>query len=557
MADGPSRRAVLGGLAATAATPTHAGSAAPEAVAAVNGVVTFRASDFAADETGLLRAATAFPPHRPRRRLAEAKRHADSAGTLLASLLRRGAAGNHGDLYDNRDRNHSTLRMERHPRLTFAEYAEDARAQGLDYGPNRRILFDAITFGNSSTALTGRRVWRSQPRALLTMGAAPALARLYAANHLYVYPEHRDHDPEHGDLFPAASPHFVVSQGSSGSDRPFLRALADALAALRADTKARLRDAGLIAPTLQMLLRRAIAGNGSEDAYLSGRAHPSALDGGALDIEGMLRAAHALDAGAAPPCVRLRMEAETPADEAVFADGLTERLFDTPDAIARVARGLRGLRRYRLSAAGSTDPNERPLRFEWRVLRGPGVSVRPLTFAGDMAEITAPWTRPYAAPDAAGLTTHRIDVGVFAHNGVAWSAPAFFSVAFPPTERRSYTVEGAPVRIDYAPPETDALYCDPLLFPTRLWADAFDHTEDGRLLGWTRSFRDGRVEAYSAHGLRILSRDGAGRPARAEAVAYPVPAPETTDPIVPTAAGATFRYRYAGAADPIGTPEPD
>jgi hypothetical protein len=523
----------------------------------VNGVVTFRASDFAADETGLLRAATAFPPQPPRRRLAEANRHADRAGTLLASLLRRGAAGNHRDLYDNRDRDHSRLLMGRHPRLTFVEYAEDARAQGLDYGPNRRILFDAITFGNSSTALTGARVWRSQPRGLMTTGAAPALSRLYAANHLYVYPEHTDHDPERGDLFPAACPQFVVSQGSSGSDRPFLRAIADALAAMKPGAKARLRDAGLIAPTLQMLLRRAMAGNVSEDAYLSGRAHPSAFDGAALDLEGMLRAAFALEAGAAPPCVRLRMEAETPADEAVFADGLTERLFDTPDAIARVARGIRGLRRYRLSAARSTDPNGRALRFEWRVLRGPGVSVRPLTLAGDAAEITVPWTRPYAAPDAAGLTTHRIDVGVFAHNGVAWSAPAFFSVAFPPTERRSYTPGGAPVRIDYAPPETDAAYRDPLLFPTRLWADAFDRTEAGRLLGWTRTFRDGRLETYSPHGLRVLSRDAAGRPARGEGVAYPVPSPETTEAIVPTAVGATFRYRYADAADRIGTPEPE
>ena len=48
--------------------------------------------------------------------------------------------------------------------------------------------------------------------------------RGYAANMLYVSPDHRDR----GGIAPspAAWPYMVISQGSSGSDQPFLRALA-------------------------------------------------------------------------------------------------------------------------------------------------------------------------------------------------------------------------------------------------------------------------------------------------------------------------------------------
>ena len=47
-----------------------------------------------------------------------------------------------------------------------------------------------------------------------------------AANLLYVYPAHRDYDAKNGDLFPANTPYLLVSRGSSGSDKPFLDAIA-------------------------------------------------------------------------------------------------------------------------------------------------------------------------------------------------------------------------------------------------------------------------------------------------------------------------------------------
>ena len=74
-----------------------------------------------------------------------------------------------------------------------------------------------------------------------------------AANQLYIYPAHKDYgakdgeakdgapaDGVIGDLFPANTPYVIVTHGSSGSDQPFLDAIAMILAAFRPDTKARL-----------------------------------------------------------------------------------------------------------------------------------------------------------------------------------------------------------------------------------------------------------------------------------------------------------------------------
>ena len=72
-----------------------------------------------------------------------------------------------------------------------------ARAADLDYGLNDRLLFDRPTFGNSSTAITGGALWRSLPRLAMTRPDGTGPFRLWqnaAANHLYVYPAHKDYD---------------------------------------------------------------------------------------------------------------------------------------------------------------------------------------------------------------------------------------------------------------------------------------------------------------------------------------------------------------------------
>lgn len=481
----------------------------------------------------------------------------DPALRQLAQWVARGrAAGNVGDLYDNRDRGHSRLSAPDRPQLTFVAYDAALGASGLDYGLNWRLGFDAIVFGNSSTALTAGPLWRSHPRlAMSDPNKMAGLAMLSRTNQIHVYPEHRDHDPENGDLFPAAIPYLLVSQGSSGSDRPFLAAIEAALAAMRPDVKPWLAERGLIAPTLQMLLRRSMKGVATDADYMSGAAHPSAFDGGAIELDRLIRRANALTRDAAPPAPGLRLieEPDTRADWP--GETLSERLFDTHAAIARVARGPAFTRRYVLEAF-ALGAGARPVRFHWRALRG-AARITPLDGEGLRAAVEIDWQARVAAPGRPDLASLRVDVGLFADNGAALSAPAFFSLAFPPGEARRYDAAGLPVTIDHA--AAAKVYADPVVFPLKPWADSYDHDADGRLLGWTRRRADdaggaGGGTAYTRHGARVLTRDAQGRPLTAAVVAQVrrEGGPGGRAVVEEVETGALARYAYADDADRLG-----
>ena len=265
-----------------------------------------------------------------------------TAYTMLRDLYAAGnAAGNAGDLYDNRDNGHSRLPAANHPQLAHVVYDATARAEDLHYGLGDRMLFDAPTLGNSSTALTTGPWWRSQPRLALTGGDGSGPYRLfqdYVAGQIYVYPEHRDHDPEFGDLIPANTPYLLISKGSSGSDQPHLEAIAMILAAFRPDTKAFLVAHGLLASTVQMIYRRSQTTVLSRAAYFSGLAHPSVFAPRVINLARMVALANAILPGDAPPMVVLEVTEEDTAAQGVdyFGEGLDERFFDTPSAIARI-----------------------------------------------------------------------------------------------------------------------------------------------------------------------------------------------------------------------------
>ena len=412
--------------------------------------------------------------------------------SLLRRLQARGrAAGLSGTLYDNRDRGHSAIPPGRFSQMTRIAYDPDMAAEGLDYGLAGALRFPAITLGNSSTAITHGTTWRSLPRLAMTAAGGPARAAAdYAANALYVYPEHRDHDAD--DLFPAAWPYMTTSQGSSGSDQPFLRALGMILASFPPETRARMESLGLVAPTAQMVLRRTQMGLLRPEAYLSGAAHPSAFAEAALHPEAQVALAASLAPDALPPAVDLRVVEETFLPRAGLL-GTSERLFDTPGAIARLWLDLAGRREMLVSTEGTLDPAGRALVMRWVLLRGDpsAVTITPLDAAGRRARISLGWQEPRPAPagfgtSGAGPMSSRVDVGVFAEVGGMLSAPAFVSVTLPP-QTRAYQAgpDGAPQlrEIDY---DAGGRPHDPVLFWRAGWRDRFHHDAAGRLLGWTR-----------------------------------------------------------------------
>jgi hypothetical protein len=445
------------------------------------------------------------------------------------------AAGNHGDLYDNHDSDHSNLQVRNVPQITRVEFSDAARERGLHHGLQRAFLYNAITIGNSSTAVTGGPFWRCQGRLALTQPQGAARMHLqYRANQLYFYPEHRDHDPKHGDVFPANTPYLILSQGSSGSDRQFLLAVADTLAAFRPEVKRQLAAAGLLMPTMQMILRSSNKVVTSPEDYLTGAAHPTVFDGAQLDPLKMITMAHDMEADSLPPLAQMAVVEE---DEGVvgrdyFDVGPREKMFDTPCAIARVVKSSQHLRRMVVSAEQSGDLRDKPLTYHWVVLRGDAdrIQINPQNDAGSVVELLVPYHERLPVPGNESFESHRVDIGLFVHNGDYYSAPAFISLCYPDGEERIYDDEHRIRVVDYLNPEMQDQYTDPLVDLRKDWRDEYNYDDEGRLLGWTRTRASGQEE-FTADGRLVIETDDAGKPTETVAVRY-VQAMESGKPVL-------------------------
>lgn len=455
------------------------------------------------------------------------------AGELLRGwYAEKSAAGNHGDLYDNHDSDHSNMDYGSFPQLARIEFAEEVRKRGLHHGLQIAFFYNGPTIGNSSTALTAGPFWRCQGRHALTQPRVPTLLYLqYVSGHLYFYPEHRDHDPGHngadgkghGDVLPANTPYMVLSQGSSGSDRVFLDAVAATLAAFRPEVKKELIRSGTLMPTVQMVFRMSNKMVQKPEDYLTGKAHPTVFDGARLDPVKMVTLAHEIAPDALPPMVQIKVVEE---DEGVlgrdyFDVGPRERLFDTPCAIARVVKSTKYVRRMVLSAEESKDLRGKPLSYHWAVLRGDAdrIQINKRNDAGSVVELLVPHHERRPVLPGSELESNRVDIGVFVHNGAHYSAPAFVSLSYLDNEKRVYDDKQRIQAVDYTAPAVKDNYVDPVLDLRKDWRDEYRYGDDGKLLGFTR-VRGEKREEFTPEGLLVLEKDDQGKPTKTAQVRY-------------------------------------
>ncbi len=337
-----------------------------------------------------------------------------------------------GFLYMNRDRRHSMLSVTNYPGMTPISLDREGQTRGFDLDfPNLNPHLPL--FGNSSRALVKGEHWRSIPRAMMTGGARNMMtqARLYLGNQVWVFPAVHDYDftstNYYGDVFASVAPYWIVTQGKSWSDQYYLKAALDATGALKPETRQAILQRGLLAPTIQMLLRRSLQSVATEADYLTSKAHPTAFPPAGLDRERLLQLARDLRPEQIPPVAIIKGVKMGPVLEAPEVPELT---YLSPCAWAFVLRSPDVARAFTIQASGGSD-------YAFAVVHDETQAARMQRLAPDTVQVLI---------DREKLTTtNRVDVAIFAKTPTSdWGAPSFVS---------------------FAVVDPSAPYSDPLLMP--------------------------------------------------------------------------------------------
>ena len=318
------------------------------------------------------------------------------AKEVMAAWIADGSAsGSAGDLYINRDHDHSRVKIERFPLLSELRFDSEAKKKGVDKAIPNTLYPGAVVVGNASLAIVSTNDTSSLVRAaMLDPASMLALQQCYLDNQFWVFPAHKDFDPETGlDRFMGVTPCALQSVGSSGSDRYYVQAALAASSALRPETKKAARERRLFGPLMQWLCRQTRKGVETEADYLSPKAHPTAFDRATLDAERMAQMAHGLTPEALPPAA-LPLSVFAPVKPTDLERELDFRFVpfpaDTPD-----------------------------VSFTWRVVHGEAKRVKITPGSGGAVHLSV---------DCRGLT-NRIDVACFAKAKTSgWGAPSFVCI---------------------------------------------------------------------------------------------------------------------------------
>lgn len=382
----------------------------------------------------------------------------DAVGRLLNEWFSTSkAAGFTGLQYENRDGNHSPLPPEVYPSLQHWSATVEGRQSPGDKGPAMSIRATA-TIGNCSMAGPANAAGSIPRLSVMERGGSEFLFKQYLSNNLFIYPEHQDYDPGAngipgwGDLYAVNTPCLLISQGSSYSDMPFVKAMLSTAAAFPLLVQKQLLRERLLAPTLQALFRQNTTLVGKESDYLTGKAHPPVYDASVIDELKMVTAAQLMTPLTIPPLALIEVlderRQENGRDYFERRELSTEVIATTPAFVGRVFRGNANVYTMKLSAKHSVDTEKRPLVYRWVLLQGDPdkVSIVP-SEDGSEATLKVRWHPPFYT--ASGLRTHRVDIGLFARSPLATSAPALISISMLPNEMRFFKDDGRLDQICY------------------------------------------------------------------------------------------------------------
>jgi hypothetical protein len=326
-----------------------------------------------------------------------------------------GRNANSGDLYMNRDGGHSRLAVTNYPGLTEIKLDQEGRLRKADLDfPN--IKFPYPVFGNCSRASLHPVYWRSLPRSLMTDNSRHLgrMADFYLSNQIWVYPVNADYPPvgTNGDCFVSVAPYWLATQGKSWSDQYYLRAALEVSGSLDLPVKREIVARGLLAPTVQALIRKSLKSvDGSEEAYLTAASHPTCFPPDGLDLARLKRFAGGLRMEEIMPVAVVKVVAEKSREEPLAP----ECIYSTPCASAFILRTNGEKRAFHLLARGGEE-------YAFKVVHGNARAVRisPRTSSAVKVEIDT------------DEIAERIDIAVFARNAKSpWGAPSFVCFSVP------------------------------------------------------------------------------------------------------------------------------
>ena len=381
----------------------------------------------------------------------------DVVGVTLNRWVEDGTAAGFSALnYENRDGGHSLLPADFYHGLKFLRPSQEDVTKGRDKGAAFEVRSEPV-IGNCSMAGTAE-AFGSIGRALMLTDQVFLFGQ-YVKNNLIVYPEHEDHDPGAngvgggwGDMFPANSVTVLASQGSSYHDMPFVKALLSTAASFKPEVQSFLIRQRVLIPTLQSIFRHSNKQVKSEEDYFTGRAHPPVFEESQIDELKMMTLAHTMTVNTAPPIALVQVLSERSvaagADYFEAARVKGEELGTTPVNVSRVFRSSAEEYMMVVSAGRSQDSQKRPLRFRWEILQGSKDLIKIETKdGGKEATLRIRWHPAFTS--AAGIRTHRVDIGLFAVNEISASAPAIVSFYMLPNERRFFDKQGKLTEICY------------------------------------------------------------------------------------------------------------
>jgi hypothetical protein len=441
---------------------------------------------------------------------------------VAAWLSEGSAAGNEGDIYLNRDLNHSRIKVKDFPLLTEVKYEKEAEKFAAATDIPNMVFKDRAVFGNVSRAKMGV-FWRSLMRGTYTEpGLAARMNMLYLSNQFWVFPAHKDYGyPEIGDTYPGLAPYAVTTKGSSWTDIPFMNAALAVSASLRPAVKKYIISQRLMGPTMQWIFRRNFKGVKTQEDYLSSKAHPVVFTTNILDVVSMVKHAHSLKIEDIPPAAAVNVvnsrlfPIKFPQPVVDYPDICGEIIYATPTATAFALRSKEAKRTFLFQA--KTYPEHNPLAtFEWKVVGGDPSFVKIETPLGErtgpesgIAQITIDRTK----------LTNRIDIAVFAKNlNSEYGAPSFISFTPIALEKREYAKDGKLISIDYR--NEEQVYCDPLLALPRNWKDIYRYTKSGEYAGYDREINGKIAASFAPNGERVISRKADGMPLKTIPVRY-------------------------------------